>query len=337
MRRLCLIIILTIIPAYVFALTLTLRQHISVSGDVRLLDAFHSDGDIANPVLMPRPTTTTTVTLAFLLAQVNRELSGIDLDAVGSRIVISPGASRASGSETPPAAASAAPRSISTGTDMPTRDDANTTDTDPWRAFVADKLLDAIVPGGAKKSEFRVKFLYKLPVITMRNDNTLSFVFGQGKMVGTQRIRVDVLSRDGKRENWFETLVEVYTVKTVLTAKAYIDKNTAMTSDLCEAREYRSDRIPADSVTDAAELANRMTKYYIKRDNIVRRFHLADTIAVHKGDTVDVHMNDGAIMLSVKATALADAGENMRVKLMNPTTKREFAGIVRKGIVYVSR
>lgn len=324
MRRSFSIVIL-MIPTMLSALTLTLKREACVASDVRLLDVFTADGDIENPVIMPKPANTTTVSLAFLLAEANRVLGAAAFDAVGSRIVIRP------------AGASAAPMQSAAKEASPEVPETGSSNGDAYRTFVSDRLLDAIVPAGAKKNEYRVKFLYKLPEVAVRNGSTLAFNFGQGKMLGTQRIRVDVMSREGKRENWFETLVEVYTVRTVLTAKAYIDKNVTVTPELFEAKEFRTDRIPADSVTDAAELANRMTKYYIKRDNIVRRFHLADTIAVHKGDTVDVHAADGALSLAVKAVALADAGENMRVKLMNAATKREISGVVRKGVVYAAK
>ncbi|MBI4979221.1 MAG: flagellar basal body P-ring formation protein FlgA [Spirochaetes bacterium] len=294
------------------------------TGEVRLHDIVDGAADAPNPVLFTAPVEPTVYQLRSLIAHLNRVIPDVSYSISGSSIMVIPSG----------AASAAIPAGAAASVRTPVISAANDASADKVKKTITDKLLDAVIKPGENRDDIRIKFLYKLPEASIDNTDQVKFIFAEGKQSGTQRIRVELYAADGRKKNWFEILVEIYRVKQVLTAKDYIGKNVRVAEGMVAFEEYRTDRIPADSITSLAELSGTTTKYYVKRGNILRRFHLGETVAIKKGDIVDVHYQDGRIAMIVKATALASGTENDTISLRNETTKREFTGSITGGVVY---
>lgn len=315
---LCILLLCFALPLR--AVELKLKSACASDGEyLTLNDLFDVVGDAGNPRVMKRPERVTVYTVSDLLPYLDDSLKGIPFTLLGSSIEVTP---------------------------------VTVTITEQT---LAEKIRGAYRPsvtgGGIGLStegtpnaiedpniRYEVRFLYAVPEIALNHGNyRLELVFEDPGKIGVQKIRVNIIDANMRRAESFVVTTDIFPMRRVLVAKEFIKKKTALADDMFETKEFRADRIPSDSVFNAQETRDAVSKMHIAKGNIVRRIHLNDDVAVRKGDTVRVAYKKNAISVEIDAIAIEAASEGDSVRVKNAKTGKEFVAHVRQGAVVYSK
>lgn len=300
----------------IFAVTLLLKQKtFAESENVCLYDiADIKDGEVENTILFKTALNVTTYDIKDLYPYITKALGNYNYIVIGQNVTVTPNISRE-------------------------KEGINNNEYDtPEKKIMSDAIIRKLPLTSGKDEYYKITYLYKLPSVDINTrDYDIEPVIDNLKKEGVQNIRFNVNNKRGERVNWFETVVEIYKMKTVYVAKMGHEKGSLVVSGNFEKSEFRSSRIPSDSIMDVDKVQGARLNYNMQKGNILREFHMKNNLSVKKGETVKAVLNSGGVYVQIDALASEDGYDGKKIKMKNKSTGKYIEGYVRGNMVYVSK
>ncbi len=193
---------------------------------------------------------------------------------------------------------------------------------------ILTEALSRVLPQTESDGEYyEITYLYKIPNVEI-NDYQVVAAVKNGENKDIKNIRFNIKDYNGKTINWFETVIEAHKVKDVYKAKTNIEKGSIIKAQDFQKVAMRSDRLSNDVISDIDIFTGKAAEYHMKKDTVLRTFHIKTDMLIQRGQTVKATLNTNGIKIELQTVAMENGYENKNIKLKNSITGRRINAFV---------
>lgn len=149
-------------------------------------------------------------------------------------------------------------------------------------------------------------------------------------LLGRVRLQVEfTVGGRAVKTSWITADVGLY--GSVVVARRPVARGETLAADDVTVDRRDLSELPRDVLANPAEAAGHVTRLPLTPAAVVRREHLSDPAAVHRGDVVMLVAERGRLRITAPGEVREDAGVGQQVRVVNRASRRDVVGRVADG------